>query len=237
MTSRKRQAFERRQFLRTASGLLAGAYGATLAWADDLPKNIDPRAISGDTVEPDWRQRLAILAASNASLLEDKPMNRLERWKRTIERRGVDRLPRFYLGTAEFSQSLEGHLNVPLDDILHDRFDIDCRFQNAGCEGKSWEPLYIGPELASYGDGTFENLWGSRQQRVPHRDGRRRCSPSCCKPPWPIGDREVRRPRRPTPGFWIGTSRAFASRPSSYARVAARSWTSESSRPSTPGST
>lgn len=50
----------RRQFLRTAGGLVAGTFGAVVARADELPKNTNPRAISGDTVEPDWRQRLSI---------------------------------------------------------------------------------------------------------------------------------------------------------------------------------
>jgi hypothetical protein len=54
------QMFQRRQFLRTVGGLAAGALGALVARADELPKNTDPRAISGDTVEPDWRQRLSI---------------------------------------------------------------------------------------------------------------------------------------------------------------------------------
>jgi len=60
MTPRNPQTFRRRQFLRTVSGLVAGAFGAALARADELPKNINPRAISGDWVEPDWRQRLTI---------------------------------------------------------------------------------------------------------------------------------------------------------------------------------
>lgn len=51
---------KRRQFLRAAGGLVAGTFGAVVARADELPKNTNPRAISGDTVEPDWRQRLSI---------------------------------------------------------------------------------------------------------------------------------------------------------------------------------
>jgi hypothetical protein len=54
------QRFQRRHFLRTVSGLVAGALGASLARADELPKNTNPRAISGDSVEPDWKQRLTI---------------------------------------------------------------------------------------------------------------------------------------------------------------------------------
>jgi hypothetical protein len=60
MTPRNSQTFQRRQFLRTVSGLVAGAFGAVLARAGELPKNVNPRAISGDSVEPDWRQRLTL---------------------------------------------------------------------------------------------------------------------------------------------------------------------------------
>jgi len=41
-------------------GLAAGAFGAVALRADELPRNTDPRAISGDTVEPDWRERLTV---------------------------------------------------------------------------------------------------------------------------------------------------------------------------------
>src|SRR6266480_5160191 len=54
------QRFRRRKFLQTLSGLAAGAFGAMLAKSDDLPKNTNPRAIFGDSVEPDWKQRLMI---------------------------------------------------------------------------------------------------------------------------------------------------------------------------------
>jgi hypothetical protein len=46
--------------LRTVGGLVTGTLGATLARADDLPRNTNPRAIFGDPVEPDWDQRLTI---------------------------------------------------------------------------------------------------------------------------------------------------------------------------------
>src|ERR1044071_834714 len=50
----------RRQFLQTVTGLVAGALGAGLARADELPPNPNPRAIFGDTVEPDWEERFTI---------------------------------------------------------------------------------------------------------------------------------------------------------------------------------
>jgi hypothetical protein len=52
--------FPRREFLRSISGLAAGAFFAGLTWADDLPENTNPRAIFGDSVEPDWDQRVTI---------------------------------------------------------------------------------------------------------------------------------------------------------------------------------
>src|SRR5207253_2702056 len=52
--------FQRRQFLRTVSGLAAGAFGAILSRAGELPKNTNPRAIFGDSTEPDWKQRVTV---------------------------------------------------------------------------------------------------------------------------------------------------------------------------------
>jgi hypothetical protein len=54
------KTFHRRRFLRTAGGLVAGAFGAAIARAEDLPQNTNPRAIWGDSVEPDWKQRVTI---------------------------------------------------------------------------------------------------------------------------------------------------------------------------------
>jgi nitrous oxidase accessory protein NosD len=50
----------RRHFLQTVTGLVAGALDAGFARADELPPNTNPRTIFGDTVEPDWEQRVTI---------------------------------------------------------------------------------------------------------------------------------------------------------------------------------
>src|SRR5688572_28037070 len=50
----------RRKFLQTVSGLAAGAFGALLVRAEDLPRNTRPRAIFGDSAEPAWEERLTI---------------------------------------------------------------------------------------------------------------------------------------------------------------------------------
>src|SRR5436190_2001473 len=52
--------WQRRQFLQTTGGLLAGAFSAALVRAEELPKNTNPRAIFGDSVEPDWKQRITM---------------------------------------------------------------------------------------------------------------------------------------------------------------------------------
>src|SRR5436309_4156383 len=50
------QNLPRRQFLQTASAVVAGALGVPFVRADELPPNTNPRAIFGDSVEPDWNQ-------------------------------------------------------------------------------------------------------------------------------------------------------------------------------------
>lgn len=50
----------RRQFVQNVGGLVTGMFGSMLTRADDLPKNTNPRAIFGDSVEPDWDKRLII---------------------------------------------------------------------------------------------------------------------------------------------------------------------------------
>ncbi len=60
MTGFNSSKSQRRQFLRTVSGLIAGAFGANLVRADELPGNTNPRAIFGDSIEPDWNERVTI---------------------------------------------------------------------------------------------------------------------------------------------------------------------------------
>lgn len=97
-------------------------------------------------------------------------MTYLQRWQNTMARKSVDRLPRFYSATPEFSHTLAEHTGFGLETLIYERFDVDYRFQNDGYEAKSWEPVYIGPELATYEDGSFDNIWGSRQRKVYHAD-------------------------------------------------------------------
>src|SRR6266508_4107978 len=60
MTPFRAQRLQRRQFLQTLNALVFGACGAMGVRAEDLPKNANPRAIYGDSVEPDWNERVTI---------------------------------------------------------------------------------------------------------------------------------------------------------------------------------
>jgi hypothetical protein len=50
----------RRHFLQTVGGLLGAAMTTRFARAHELPPNTNPRAIFGDSVEPDWGQRVTV---------------------------------------------------------------------------------------------------------------------------------------------------------------------------------
>jgi hypothetical protein len=60
MASRRREGWDRRHFLRTATGLVAAAAGTPRVRADDKPPAASPRATSGDAVGPPWEQRLTV---------------------------------------------------------------------------------------------------------------------------------------------------------------------------------
>src|SRR5689334_11422864 len=72
MTPFNLMRFQRRNFLQTIGSLAVGAIGTNLVRGDDLPKNTDPRTISGDSVEPDWEQRVKItVGPKTADLVGD----------------------------------------------------------------------------------------------------------------------------------------------------------------------
>jgi hypothetical protein len=68
MALRTPRTLDRRHFLRSVSGLVTAAFGAGLTRADDLPRNINPRAISGDSAEPDWKERVTITVGPTKSV-------------------------------------------------------------------------------------------------------------------------------------------------------------------------
>lgn len=60
MQERRWPGANRRQFLGSTAGLLLGSLGTATLRADDLPPVTNPRATSGDAIEPKWDERLTI---------------------------------------------------------------------------------------------------------------------------------------------------------------------------------
>ena len=52
--------FPRRHFLQTVAGFAVTASSLMRTSASDLPRNQNPRAIFGDTVEPEWDQHVTL---------------------------------------------------------------------------------------------------------------------------------------------------------------------------------
>jgi hypothetical protein len=62
----------RRRFMGAATGLILGSALAPRAFGGERPKVTNPRATSGDLVEPDWKERLTItVGPKKASLIGD----------------------------------------------------------------------------------------------------------------------------------------------------------------------
>ncbi len=70
MTRYSLEILQRRHFLQSVGGLAAGAFGSTLARAEQFVENTNPRAIAGDFVEPVWKEQLTItVGPENADLV------------------------------------------------------------------------------------------------------------------------------------------------------------------------
>lgn len=119
------QTFRRRQFLRTLSGVAAGALAAPLTRltrAEGLPENKSPRAIFGDTVEPDWDDRVTISVGPRKADLVGETDRALQAAVDYVARRGggtVRVLPGTYrLRNSIFLQSKVRLLGSGTDSIL-----------------------------------------------------------------------------------------------------------------------
>ncbi len=75
---------------------------------------------------------------------------------------GYDRLPVFYKATPELDQALREHLGIAEPAGLEQALGLDLR---------TVEALYIGPELRTFPDGSWEGLWGERYANVQHGSG------------------------------------------------------------------
>jgi uroporphyrinogen decarboxylase len=90
------------------------------------------------------------------------PMTSKERVLRALSYKGYDRLPTFYLSTPELDQELKSYLGV------HDSDELDAVL---GVDMKEVAPRYIGPELRTYEDGSWDGLFGERYANIPYEDG------------------------------------------------------------------
>lgn len=78
------------------------------------------------------------------------------------ERRGFDRIPIKHRGTPEVNQLIKDYYDLEIDEqmeiVLGDDF-------------KTVEPLYIGPELKNFEDGSKEGFWGEHYKYAQFEGG------------------------------------------------------------------
>src|SRR5437660_4030279 len=122
MKTRNFPIHARRRFLQIAGGLPASASGALLARADDLPKNTHPRAIFGDSAEPNWDERVMITVGPKDADLVGTTDQVLQAAVDSVARKGggtVQVLPGTYrLRNSIFLQSKVRILGSGNDSVL-----------------------------------------------------------------------------------------------------------------------
>ena len=80
-----------------------------------------------------------------------------ERVLRSLDRRGYDRIPVKHAGTPEIDRELMGYFRVDDREGLLSRLGDDFRYVS---------PCYVGPELKTFPDGSWEGYWGERYRNV-----------------------------------------------------------------------
>lgn len=156
MTPSNHRRFRRREFLRTASGLLACAFTAKLTRADDLPKNVNPRAIYGDSVEPDWSQRVTLTVGPKKADLVGNTDRVIQAAVDYVGRRGggtVHVLPGTYrLRNSIFLQSNVRLLGSGTDSVLFKEPSVTTKLI---VDGDHWdqEVTLADPKGFQVGDG------------------------------------------------------------------------------------
>ena len=156
MTPLTPRSIGRRHFLRTAGGLAAGAFGAMLARADDLPRNTNPRAIFGDPVEPDWGQRVTITVGPEKADLAGATDRVIQAAVDYVARQGggtVRVLPGVYrLRNSIFLQSRVRILGSGADSVLFKEPSVTAKLS---VDGDHWdqEVTLADPKGFQVGDG------------------------------------------------------------------------------------
>jgi uroporphyrinogen decarboxylase len=89
-------------------------------------------------------------------------MTSKERTLRALNYAGYDRLPTFYLSTPELDEELRSYLGVRDSDELDAVLGVDL---------KEVMPPYVGPELRTHDDGSWDGLFGERYANIPYEAG------------------------------------------------------------------
>ena len=90
-------------------------------------------------------------------------MNSRQRVLSTFERRGYDRIPVKHEGTPEVNQMLMEHFGLSnLEQLL----------AVVGDDFRYIEPVYCGPELKTFPDGSVEGYFGERYKYAQFESGR-----------------------------------------------------------------
>jgi hypothetical protein len=127
-----------------------------LTRADDLPKNTNPRAIFGDSVEPDWDQRLTITVGSEKADLVGTTDRAIQAAVDYLARRGggtVRVLPGTYrLRNSIFLQSKVRMLGSGTDSVLFKEPSVTSKLV---VDGDHWdqEVTLADPQGFQVGDG------------------------------------------------------------------------------------
>jgi uroporphyrinogen decarboxylase len=90
-------------------------------------------------------------------------MNSKQRFHAAVNRQGYDRIPVKHEGTPEVNQALMEHLGLSNMEQLLRVLGDDFRYV---------EPIYIGPELKTFPDGSVEGYWGERYKYMEFDGGK-----------------------------------------------------------------
>jgi uroporphyrinogen decarboxylase len=90
-------------------------------------------------------------------------MNSKQRFHAAVNRQGYDRIPVKHEGTPEVNQALMEHFGLSNMEQLLRVLGDDFRYA---------EPIYIGPELKTFPDGSVEGYWGERYKYMEFDGGK-----------------------------------------------------------------
>lgn len=90
-------------------------------------------------------------------------MTSRERVISSCERKGYDRIPVKHEGTPEVNQQIKDHFGLKNDEQMLRVLGDDFRYV---------EPVYIGPELKTFPDGSMEGYFGERYKYIQFEGGK-----------------------------------------------------------------